>query len=235
MTQSQQRYQEHLASEYWQTVSTAVKKRGGYRCQVCNSQHDLQAHHRTYEHRGSEMEYLDDLICLCRRCHMIFHQGGVTQAVPQVIERVIERVEVREKKPSPVTTHPSGLSKKQRRLQRQMERQKAQEEAPAEKYGGRVAVADISDATIDALMPPGNSETVVLTEELLSRCRLNQSFTTAATYALGVTDFSQGWPARLVGKEISRSQYRNALIGARLYSKEGAKHLAWRAALAPKP
>lgn len=66
-------YDEHLKSEYWKTVSGAVKARAGYRCQLCNSQHDLAAHHRTYEHRGRELDYLDDLVCLCRRCHAIFH------------------------------------------------------------------------------------------------------------------------------------------------------------------
>jgi hypothetical protein len=76
---SKQRYEEYLKSEYWQLVSKAVKARAGYRCQVCNSQHDLQAHHRTYEHRGRELEHLDDLTCLCRRCHAVFHGAGVNQ------------------------------------------------------------------------------------------------------------------------------------------------------------
>ncbi len=66
-------YDEYLKTDYWKTVSAAVKRRAGHRCQVCNSPHDLAAHHRTYEHRGSELAYLDDLIALCRRCHSIFH------------------------------------------------------------------------------------------------------------------------------------------------------------------
>jgi hypothetical protein len=67
------KYHDYLKTEYWQQVSRKVKERGGYRCQVCNSPHDLQAHHRTYDHRGNELKHLDDLICLCRRCHAIFH------------------------------------------------------------------------------------------------------------------------------------------------------------------
>lgn len=66
-------YNDYLKTEYWQTVSKAVKARAGWRCQLCNSQHDLCAHHRTYDHRGSELDHLDDLTCLCRRCHEIFH------------------------------------------------------------------------------------------------------------------------------------------------------------------
>jgi hypothetical protein len=33
----------------------------------------LQAHHRTYEHKGDELNHLDDLICLCKKCHKNFH------------------------------------------------------------------------------------------------------------------------------------------------------------------
>jgi len=68
-----EKYDDYLKSEYWVKVREAVKRRASFRCQVCNSQHDLQAHHRTYEHRGRELEFLDDLTCLCRRCHAIFH------------------------------------------------------------------------------------------------------------------------------------------------------------------
>lgn len=73
-------YGEYLKTDYWLTVSKAVKARAGYRCQVCNSQHDLQAHHRTYDHRGRELDHLDDLVCLCRRCHAVFHgKEGLTK------------------------------------------------------------------------------------------------------------------------------------------------------------
>jgi len=81
-------YAEYLQTDYWQSVSSEVKKRAGYRCQVCNSPHDLIAHHRTYEHRGRELEFLNDLICLCRRCHNIFHgvaQPAAEQPKPRMI------------------------------------------------------------------------------------------------------------------------------------------------------
>lgn len=67
------KYDEYLKTDYWKAVSDAVKKRAGWRCQTCNSQHDLVAHHRCYDHRGYEMNYLDDLTCLCSRCHKLFH------------------------------------------------------------------------------------------------------------------------------------------------------------------
>lgn len=50
-------YDNYLQSDYWKQVSDAVKKRDGYKCRVCNSPHDLQAHHRDYSHRGKELDY----------------------------------------------------------------------------------------------------------------------------------------------------------------------------------
>jgi len=67
------KYDEYLKTDYWSQVTKAVKERAGWKCQVCNSPHDLQAHHRTYEHRGNELRFLDDLIAMCRRCHGVFH------------------------------------------------------------------------------------------------------------------------------------------------------------------
>jgi len=73
MKNSHDRYSDYLQTDYWKAVTDAVKKRDGYRCRLCNSQHDLCAHHRDYSHRGKELEFLDDLTTLCRRCHEIFH------------------------------------------------------------------------------------------------------------------------------------------------------------------
>lgn len=73
MTDSQGKYQEYLKTDYWKEVQRQVKLRAGFRCQVCNSQMDLVAHHRCYDHRGNELEHLGDLICMCQRCHSLFH------------------------------------------------------------------------------------------------------------------------------------------------------------------
>lgn len=67
------RYEQYLKTDYWKAVALEVKKRAGFRCQVCNSQLDLVAHHRCYDHRGNELEHLGDLVCLCARCHSLFH------------------------------------------------------------------------------------------------------------------------------------------------------------------
>ncbi len=66
-------YQEYLNSNYWRLASDAVKAKAKYRCQVCNASSNLDAHHRTYENLGNELNHLDDLVCLCRTCHSMFH------------------------------------------------------------------------------------------------------------------------------------------------------------------
>ncbi len=71
-----QGYIQYLKSDYWKAVSTAVKARAGNRCQLCNSPDDLEAHHRTYDHLGKELEHLEDLTCLCADCHEKHHSIG---------------------------------------------------------------------------------------------------------------------------------------------------------------
>jgi hypothetical protein len=87
ITQSQ--YQAYLTTPYWREVSRAVKKRAGFRCQLCNSPLDLQAHHRTYEHKGDELNHLNDLICLCKKCHKNFH--AVEREESRKFQRKISR------------------------------------------------------------------------------------------------------------------------------------------------
>jgi 5-methylcytosine-specific restriction endonuclease McrA len=70
---TKEEYQVYLQTDYWKAVSQEVKHRAGYKCQACNTPHDLEAHHRTYVNRGKEMEHLEDLICLCGVCHGRIH------------------------------------------------------------------------------------------------------------------------------------------------------------------
>lgn len=64
-------YQEYLLSERWKLLAEETKRLAGYRCQVCNSDGELHAHHRTYERIGNELQR--DLIALCDSCHALFH------------------------------------------------------------------------------------------------------------------------------------------------------------------
>jgi 5-methylcytosine-specific restriction endonuclease McrA len=76
-----EKYLAYLQTDYWKQVSSAVKARAGFRCQVCNRPDSLQAHHRSYAHLRSEMDHLDDLICLCELCHSTFH-GKADEKLP---------------------------------------------------------------------------------------------------------------------------------------------------------
>lgn len=66
-------YAEYLQTAHWRMIADKVKERAAHRCQVCNSDKKLEVHHRTYENIFHELDHLDDLVCLCARCHGLFH------------------------------------------------------------------------------------------------------------------------------------------------------------------
>lgn len=63
-------YQLYLQTYDWHIKRSAALKRAGYRCQVCNSPDNLNAHHRTYERLGNEQE--GDITILCTDCHALY-------------------------------------------------------------------------------------------------------------------------------------------------------------------
>lgn len=67
-------YRHYLETERWKAISEKIKRRDGYRCRLCNSEENLQAHHRTYAHKGDEENHLGDLTTLCGDCHTAFHE-----------------------------------------------------------------------------------------------------------------------------------------------------------------
>lgn len=67
-------YSEFLKTPYWKAVAMQKKYRSGFKCQVCNSTELLNVHHRSYEHHGMEINFLEDLIVLCKNCHSTFHE-----------------------------------------------------------------------------------------------------------------------------------------------------------------
>lgn len=70
-------YELYIRSDRWKRKADAAKKRAGYRCQGCNrhrGQVILEAHHRTYERLGFELD--GDITVFCTECH---------EAVTQVI------------------------------------------------------------------------------------------------------------------------------------------------------
>lgn len=67
-------YQDFLKTDYWWAVSSYIRYRANYSCSLCSKMSSkTHIHHKTYEHRGKEHIYQDDLICLCEDCHSKQH------------------------------------------------------------------------------------------------------------------------------------------------------------------
>ena len=69
-------YQSYLQSDRWLDLKDIALAAADYRCQLCNwgELEDLQVHHRTYENLDTDEELLD-LIVLCKKCHLRFHDA----------------------------------------------------------------------------------------------------------------------------------------------------------------
>lgn len=65
------KYEEYLKTNYWRAVSKSV--RNVEKCALCGSTENLQVHHLTYEHRGCEHLFPEDIQCLCKDCHLKVH------------------------------------------------------------------------------------------------------------------------------------------------------------------
>ena len=65
-------YQDYLQSSEWKILSRLARERDGYKCRICNSDNQLNVHHRVYPDKlGTEP--LSDLITLCSDCHDLYH------------------------------------------------------------------------------------------------------------------------------------------------------------------
>lgn len=67
-------YYIYIKSPEWRARAEAAKERAGYRCEVCNSRDRIEAHHRTYERLGNELD--SDITVLCHDCHELFSLNG---------------------------------------------------------------------------------------------------------------------------------------------------------------
>lgn len=67
-------YRDYLRTPYWYALASTIKTKAQMRCQLCNSKKEIQVHHRTYKHKGEEHRHMNDLVCLCDKCHGGFHR-----------------------------------------------------------------------------------------------------------------------------------------------------------------
>ena len=61
------KYRDFLRSPYWRVVTNYVIHTKKV-CEYCRAEEDLKVYHRTLEHIGYEILYMDDLEYLCRKC-----------------------------------------------------------------------------------------------------------------------------------------------------------------------
>lgn len=66
-------HKKFVQSSYWKEVRLAVLIRDGKKCTVCQSIEELEVHHLSYKHLGSEHLFLGDLVTICRTCHRESH------------------------------------------------------------------------------------------------------------------------------------------------------------------
>lgn len=75
--QRSKEYEEYIKSEAWGIKCEERKIIAKRRCEMCGKKEEdtkaLQIHHITYKNLGNE-DVLNDLICLCGRCHILIHK-----------------------------------------------------------------------------------------------------------------------------------------------------------------
>lgn len=76
-------YNQFLQTRYWKTLREAILERDKW-CRLCTVTDRLVVHHATYDHRGSEYRFQNDLITLCSPCHSkVHHANHETQDADQ--------------------------------------------------------------------------------------------------------------------------------------------------------
>lgn len=68
-------YNIFLQTPYWKLISSLIRRRFEFKCVMCDSNKDLQIHHKNYEYHGFEhtKHGLNSLTCVCKDCHSKHH------------------------------------------------------------------------------------------------------------------------------------------------------------------
>ncbi len=68
-------YQEYLKSDHWRNLRRIVFERDGHKCSRCPFRVLLHVHHTIYRARFEDTQP-EDLIILCKKCHLAEHGMG---------------------------------------------------------------------------------------------------------------------------------------------------------------
>lgn len=74
-------YNDYITSKEWKVIASKCKYLAENKCEVCNSEHDLQAHHYNYKFLFSERS--KDVFCLCDNCHKSYHSKLSIEDLPK--------------------------------------------------------------------------------------------------------------------------------------------------------
>lgn len=67
---SKEKYQKYLETEWWQKIRTERLKIDGFKCVYCGKDKNLQVHHTDYSKGWFHEDPRQDLVTLCKDCHM---------------------------------------------------------------------------------------------------------------------------------------------------------------------
>ena len=79
MNEENERYRAYLQSDKWRRIAAERMRIDNYTCQGCGSRgtaaNVLEIHHLSYKHLYFEENWIyEDLVCLCRSCHLTLHR-----------------------------------------------------------------------------------------------------------------------------------------------------------------
>jgi hypothetical protein len=64
-------YAEYIKGSQWSLKADKCKNAAGQKCEICDSDRELEAHHFNYERLLKEES--EDVFCLCKECHTTYH------------------------------------------------------------------------------------------------------------------------------------------------------------------
>ena len=78
-------YKHYLKCDYWKSVREVMHEMVGTECEICGNDLNIHIHHLNYDNRGKET--LNDLVCLCGKCHSIVHKSHKGMFANEVFDR----------------------------------------------------------------------------------------------------------------------------------------------------
>jgi len=70
------------------SVRNRVLRRDSHSCELCGSDETLEVHHKDGDYPNNDM---DNLITLCRSCHMNVHHGPTTEREKELADQLLPR------------------------------------------------------------------------------------------------------------------------------------------------